>query len=212
MFRLSIVHEDERALVLCKPAGQPCIPGRGDIGEPLNIAAAAHIGGKAFVVHRLDLEASGLVVFAKDAQTHARLSLRFERRQVQKTYLAVVLGLLEGEGIIRGPIKEFGSGRMGVAALGKPSVTRYRLKRSLQEACLLEVSPETGRRHQIRVHLYSIKHPVLGDPLYGSKRPVGGLPRLMLHALELDFGLEDFPKLRAQAPADFEEALRGLKI
>ncbi len=207
MPELQIVYEDDRLLALSKPAGQPSIPGRGEIGEPINIAAERHVGAKVFIVHRLDREASGLIVFAKDARTHRELCARFEARGVRKTYLAAVQGEVAGEGVIRSPIKEFGSGRMGVGPGGKPSITRYRHLRALRAASLLEVEPLTGRRHQIRVHLYSIGHPILGDPLYGKDRPVGGAPRLLLHSLELDFQLQGIPQLRCQPGQDFEDAL-----
>jgi RluA family pseudouridine synthase len=202
---LEIVYEDERVLALSKPCGQPTIPGRGEIGEPLNRSAEKHAKRKVFVVHRLDREASGLVVFAKDAATHKRLSQRFEARQVHKKYLVAVQGELSGEGLVRSPIKEYGSGRMGVGEGGKPSQTRYRSLQTTKKATLLEVEPVTGRRHQIRVHLYSIGHPVLGDPLYGKDRPVGGAPRLLLHSLELDFDLGDIPKLRAEPGPEFDK-------
>jgi RluA family pseudouridine synthase len=194
-------------LALSKPAGQPSIPGRGEIGEPLNVSAARHAGAKVFIVHRLDREASGLIVFAKDARTHRDLCARFEAHEVKKKYLAAVQGEVSGEGVIRSPIKEFGSGRMGVGPGGKPSITRYRNLRPLRAASLLEVEPLTGRRHQIRVHLYSIGHPILGDPLYGQQRPVGGAPRLLLHSLELDFLLQGIPCLRCQPGDDFERAV-----
>lgn len=192
-------------MAVAKPSGQPTIPGRGEIGEPLNRAAERRAGGRLFVVHRLDREASGLVVFAKDARTHRQLCGLFEARKVSKLYLAACLGELAGEGVIQAPIKEFGSGRMGVGAGGKRSITRYRLRRALKGASLLEVAPVTGRRHQIRVHLYSIGHPVLGDPLYGKERPVGGAARLLLHSLALDFGLPGIPELRAEPGPDFEK-------
>jgi 23S rRNA-/tRNA-specific pseudouridylate synthase len=83
------------------------------------------------------------------------------------------------------PIKAFGSGRMGVNDKGKPSQTRFRILEKLGSSTLLEVEPLTGRRHQIRVHLFHMGHPVLGDPLYGKDRPVGGVSRLMLHACQL---------------------------
>lgn len=204
----AVVYEDRRLIAVSKPAGQLVIPGRGPQDEPLNRALERLSAGKVFVVHRLDKEASGLVLFAKDADTHRSLCLQFEGREVHKTYLALVAGALESDGAVERPLKEFGSGRVAVAAAGKPSLTRYRVKKRLPDATLLEVEPVTGRRHQIRVHLFSLGHPILGDPLYGSARPVGGAPRLMLHALEAVFKHEGkLLRLRAEPPDDFIAAL-----
>ena len=187
MKTLQIIYEDPHLIVVNKPAGQLVIPGRGEgEGKPLVDQVSSHIRKKAYVVHRIDRETSGLVAFAKDAPTHKELSQLWEGREVQKTYLAWVLGLMEKkEGLLDYPLKTFGSGRMGVDPKGKPSQTRYRVVKTEGKASLLEVELLTGRRHQIRVHLYHVGHPVLGDPLYGQERPVGGAPRLMLHAWRL---------------------------
>ena len=160
-------------------------------------------------MHRLDAATSGLVVFALDAAEHKRLSKAFEGREVRKTYLAAVLGAAcDGSG--SQPLKEFGSGRMAPAADGKPSHTSWRLRGKLAGASLLEVEPETGRRHQIRVHLNAAGFPVIGDPLYGPPpRPVGGAPRLMLHAWKLELPDDKGGVLRLEAgpPPDFAAVL-----
>lgn len=182
---LRIVYEDACLLAVDKPAGLLVIPGRGpEAGPVLLDAVTRHIGTKAFVVHRIDRETSGLVLFAKDAATHAALSRLFEKRRVRKSYLAVVSGAVAGPGRISAPIREFGSGRMGVDPRGKDAETKYRPLKTWGEppVTLLAVEPRTGRRHQIRVHLYSIGHPVLGDPQYGPGRPGAAGARLMLHA------------------------------
>jgi len=141
------------------------------------------MGAKAYTVHRIDKGTSGVVLFAKDAGTHRALSMAFEDRRMGKTYLALVHGAMEGEGKIVAPLKDRGSGRVSVHPKGKPSGTRWKAVRREGERTLLEVSPLTGRRHQIRVHLYSVGHPVVGDPLYGEKRGEEG--RMMLHAWKL---------------------------
>lgn len=207
---LETVFEDDRLIAVSKPAGQLMIPGRGPgPGLPLRQEVEAALGRKVFVVHRLDRDASGLAVFAKDAASHRSLCLAFEGRTVKKTYLAVVVGEVKEDGVVEAPLRPFGSGRMGVGQPGKASTTDYRVLRRLKGATLLEVQPRTGRRHQIRVHLYSIGHPILGDPLYGQERPVGGAPRLMLHALELAFSEGGFAglSLRAEPPEDFAKTL-----
>ena len=116
-------------------------------------------------------------------------------------------------GEIAEPLRTFGSGRVGVDPKGSEALTRYRRLERLQDADLLQVEPLTGRRHQIRVHCYAIGHPVLGDTRYGAVRPVGGAPRLMLHAAELRLPLTDAEPLtiRADPPADFESVLDGLR-
>jgi len=209
-----VIHEDAQLIVVDKPSGQVVIPGRGkDEGEPLVDQVTRHIGKKAFVVHRIDRETSGLVVFAKDAQTHQELSVLWEDRKVHKTYLALVQGVpSREEGTLDQPLKVFGSGRMGVDRKGKPSRTHYRIKESYGRAALLEVEPETGRRHQIRVHLYHLGHPVLGDTLYGEDRPVGGAPRLMLHAsgVVIPWGGRDL-HLACELPFDFLNFLKPFK-
>ncbi len=204
-----VLFQDDRVIAVDKPAGQLVIPGRGDAaGEPLNAAVARITGAPVLTVHRIDREASGVVVFAKDPDTHRDLSRQFELHQVRKLYRVAVLGVLDRDGVISKPIREFGSGRMGVGAGGKDAVTRYRVIAPLTEATLVEAEPETGRRHQLRVHFYSRQHPVLGDPLYGNPRPVGGAARLMLHAFSLAVTVGGAPVvLRAEPPADFAAVL-----
>ncbi len=208
--RLSVVYEDGRVLAVDKPVGLAVIPGRGLVEEPLSLLASRALGGKVFVVHRLDRGASGLVIFAKDAATHRDLSLLFEGRRMHKLYLALVQGRLEADGAVDRPLRAFGSGRMGLAStgVGKASLTRYRVLGRAEQAALLKAAPETGRRHQIRVHLHSLGHPILGDPLYGKNRPVGGVGRLMLHAWRLDFELHQACyRLCAPPGEDFLEVL-----
>jgi len=144
---------------------------------------AAHLGGKTWTVHRIDKGTSGLVLFARDADTHRALSLAFERREVRKTYLALVEGEVATGGVVKSPLKDRGSGRVSVHPQGKAAETRYEPRESREGRTLLEVRPLTGRRHQIRVHLYSMGHRIVGDPLYGKSR--GDEGRMMLHAWKL---------------------------
>ncbi|MBI5881944.1 MAG: RNA pseudouridine synthase [Elusimicrobia bacterium] len=206
---------------MAKPSGVPVIPGRSaptastaDSGPCLRAALEA-VRGPVFVVHRIDQDASGVVLFAKDRKTHRDLCLQFERRRTRKTYLAAVQGVVAGDGSVDRPIREFGSGRMGIAQGGyslpggKSALTRYRVLERFAAATLLEVEPVTGRRHQIRVHLYAAGHPILGDALYGKDRPVGGAPRLMLHGLEIGFFGADgeAKKVKCEPPEDFARVL-----
>ncbi|HVA66945.1 MAG TPA: RluA family pseudouridine synthase [Elusimicrobiota bacterium] len=216
---LRIVFEDGDVLAVCKPAGQAVIPGRGLIEEPLCLQARRRGGGKIFVVHRIDREASGVVVFAKNAPAHRRLCQDFESRRASKTYWAAVAGRPEDAGVIEKPLRLFGSGRMGAAAGGKASLTRYRTLERFPRAALVEACPMTGRHHQLRAHFFSTGCPILGDPLYGKPpRPVGGFPRLMLHALELSLPAptaaprEAAPMIfRAEPDEDFSRLLARLR-
>jgi RluA family pseudouridine synthase len=209
-----IVHEDDRLIALDKPSGMPAVRD-GSLGEDRSVHAwvSAYLGLPALVVHRLDLGTSGLIVFAKDRETHRRLSVAFEERAVRKTYLALVLGNLEAaSGEIDLRLRTFGSGRVAADPRGRPASTRYRVRERLLAVDLVEAIPATGRHHQVRAHLYAIGHPILGDPLYGSPRPVGGAERLMLHAVELTLPAADPSEgalsLIATPGADFDAVVR----
>jgi tRNA pseudouridine32 synthase / 23S rRNA pseudouridine746 synthase len=211
---IHLLHEDAHLLAVSKPSGQVVIPGRGDLpGEPLVTELEKHVGGKVYVVHRLDRGASGIVLFAKNPKAHRFLSMQFENREVTKMYRVLAQGAIPRGGRVDQPLRAFGSGRMGVHPQGKPSSTEFHVLEPFKEATLLEVAPLTGRRHQIRVHLFSIGHPVMGDPLYGKDRPVGGVLRLMLHAQSLEFRHPSGEKLTltVEPPADFEEVLTALR-
>lgn len=183
------------------------IPGRGDAasGDTIQAKVERRLGSKAFVVHRLDRETSGVLLFAKNADSHRDLSVQFESREIEKTYLALVFGHPPNSGEVKTPLREFGSGRVAVDLNGKPCATRWKVLKRAGGNSLLEVAPLTGRRHQIRVHLYSIGHPVLGDDLYGKDRPVGGAARLMLHAWKLAFRSKGMPvSIRCEPPPEFK--------
>lgn len=183
-----------------------------DPRRPLSLLVADYLKTKIWVVHRLDAATSGVIIFAKDRSTHRRLSLAFEGRTAAKTYLAAVLGEAP-EGRSDLPLKTFGSGRVGPSTEGKASSTVWTVRERLRNATLLEVSPKTGRRHQIRVHLNAAGHPVLGDKRYGKDRPVGGAPRMMLHAWKLEVPNADGSALCLEAPPppDFEAVLASLR-
>ncbi|MBK8576436.1 MAG: RNA pseudouridine synthase [Elusimicrobia bacterium] len=187
---MQVLYQDARVIAVHKPAGQLVIPGRGDSDILcLKDEMAAGLGGPVFVVHRIDRETSGIVLFAKDPDAHRFLCAAFEKQAVKKEYWAAVLGSPSpAEGFVASPLRAFGSGRMGPDPLGKPSRTEYSTVARWPGGALLAVRPVTGRRHQIRAHLAERGHPILGDPLYGPPpRPVGGAPRLLLHARALLF-------------------------
>jgi tRNA pseudouridine32 synthase / 23S rRNA pseudouridine746 synthase len=208
---VGVLYETDDYLAVDKPEGVVSVGSAGGLPELL---AAGH-PGRLFPVHRLDRGASGVIVFAKNAAAHRHLNGEFDRRAVAKTYLACVDGVLAvTSGRITAPIREFGSGRMGVdPRRGKPSTTEWKLSERLDDATLLRVHPATGRRHQIRVHLYHIGHPILGDPRYGDRVRQERFPRLMLHALAIGFALPSGERvdIEAAAPPSFEAVLAGLR-
>jgi RluA family pseudouridine synthase len=174
--------------VVNKLPGFAVIPGR-NISDNIVLVnlIEKQLNYKCLVVHRIDLETSGIVIFAKNPQAHRNLNIQFERREVKKNYLALVQGVIDRDTTVNLPIRQFGSGRMGVDPQGKPSLTEMRAIEKFPDVTLLDVYPRTGRRHQIRVHCYANGHPIMGDPMYGKDRPVGGILRLMLHAHQVKF-------------------------
>jgi tRNA pseudouridine32 synthase/23S rRNA pseudouridine746 synthase len=199
--RYKVLFEDDAILAVCKESGISAIPGRGDAeADSLLAVLESKYDRKLFVVHRIDRDTSGLIVFAKTAAAHRHLNIQFEKRLVKKAYLALVQGVPSGDQTIDAPVYEFGSGRMGIDTRGKNAITEFSVINRFTSAALLQVKPITGRRHQIRVHLYSIGHPILGDRTYGSSRPVGGVERLMLHAHTIEFVHPDKSLIQLEAP------------
>jgi RluA family pseudouridine synthase len=187
MIEPEILYEDENVILVNKPEGLASIHDKAGENKDLQTILAERCKQKVFVVHRLDKEVSGVIVYAKNESTHKELNKQFAERRVHKTYLALVHGEVRKEhGKINKPIREFGSGRMGVdEKKGKPSKTVYKVVQRFPSVTLLELNPTTGRRHQLRVHLYYIGHAIVGDIRYGDKSHQENFPRLMLHAKSL---------------------------
>ena len=210
---IRVLFEDADYLAADKPEGVVSIAEAGKGGLPELLADV--FPGRLFPVHRLDRGASGVIVYAKSADAHRHLNGQFDRREVRKTYLALVHGATgPASGLINAPIREFGSGRMGVdVRRGKPSSTEWKVAERLDGATLVRVYPATGRRHQIRVHLYHIGHSIVGDLKYGDLTLQSRYPRLMLHALEIEFALLSGERVTVEAPAprSFEDVCGGLR-
>jgi RluA family pseudouridine synthase len=210
---IRVLYEDPDYLAVDKPEGLVSVAGANTGGLPELLKDLAP--GKLYPVHRLDRGASGVIVFAKNAPAHRHLNGEFDRREVRKTYLAAVDGVVAtNRGQINAPLREFGSGRMGVdPKRGKPSSTAWKVAERLNGATLLRVRPASGRRHQIRVHLYHIGHPILGDLRYGDRARQERFPRLMLHALDIEFALPSGERVTVAAPVprSFEDVLAGLR-
>ena len=190
---LAVVHEDEDLLVIDKPAGLVVHPGSGNwSGTMLNALLHRAPGTKdlprAGIVHRLDKDTSGLLVVAKTEAAQTALVRQLQARTVKRTYLALVRGKVTAGGTVDAPIGRHPvqRTRMAVVAGGKPAVTHYRVRRRFAAHTLLECDLETGRTHQIRVHLASIGHPLEGDPVYAGKAR-GAFGRQALHAWKLAF-------------------------
>lgn len=207
---LDLVYEDRWLAVVAKPQGLVVHPAPGHPSGTL-VNALLHrctdlsgVGGvlRPGIVHRLDRDTSGLLVVAKDDEAHRALQAQFQSRSVRKIYLAVVLGRLSGEGVVDRPVGRHPTDRKKMAVdvpRGRPAVTRWRTLQALTGATLVECQLETGRTHQLRVHLASLGHPVAGDPVYGgvarargvrepqARAALGRLAGQALHAWRLGF-------------------------
>jgi len=177
-------------VVVDKPSGLLAVPGRGEAGRDCLSARLQDEVADALIVHRLDMGTSGLMVFARGLPALRKLSLAFEQRRVSKRYLAVVDGWLDDdEGRIDAPLIADWLARPRQIIdheIGKPSLTLWRvLAREPDRRTRLELTPVTGRSHQLRVHLASIGHPILGDGLYAAPAITDAAPRMLLHASAL---------------------------
>jgi len=214
---VEILFENEDLIVANKPEGLAAIPERQTQAESESLFGilCAERSERLYIVHRIDKDTSGLIVFARNAEAHRRLSMQFERRVVHKTYLALVHGVMSTEqGVIDKPLGRFGSGRVGInPQRGRSSLTEYLVLRRFPAYTLVEAYPKTGRRHQIRVHLYSIGHPIVGDRLYGDPAFQRDYPRMMLHAQKLTLRLPDEQPLTLEAPIpeSFERVLESVE-
>ena len=190
---LVVVYADDALLVVNKPAGLLCVPGRADLAfDALSLRAQACFHD-ALIVHRLDMATSGLVLFARGKIMQRLLSIAFAQRQVEKRYVTVVHGLLAHDsGAIELPLSadwEHRPRQRVDPVHGKASLTHYRvlMRDPLAQTTRLELQPVTGRSHQLRVHLQAIDHAIVGDPLYGYPLAAPAPARLMLHACSLRF-------------------------
>jgi RluA family pseudouridine synthase len=196
--QIRILFENNDLIAVDKPEGLASIPERNPKAICLLKLLGDERGQKIYVVHRLDKQVSGVILFAKNPETHRRLNQMFAHRRIAKTYLAWVHGDIASDGgVIDAPLRRFGSGRMAEDRLGgKPCVTEFAVDRRSPGFTRVRVHPVTGRKHQIRAHFFGIGHPIVGDALYGDKRVQRSFPRLMLHALSLEFELPEAGEIR----------------
>jgi 23S rRNA pseudouridine1911/1915/1917 synthase len=230
---LSVVHEDADVWVIDKPAGLVVHPGAGNpshtlqnalLGLDPTLAALPRAG----LIHRLDKDTSGLLVVARTPEAQTSLARQLMARTMSREYVAVCVGVMTGGGTVDEPIGRHRGDRlkMAIRASGRPAVTHYRILERFRAHTALRVKLDTGRTHQIRLHLSHIKYPIVGDPVYGGRfgLPRGATPDLIdtlrgfkrqaLHAGTLGF---DHPRtgepltLHADAPADFAQLITALR-
>lgn len=226
---LNVFYEDDSILVINKPAGLIVHPGAGNPSGTLANALLYRYPElravpRAGIVHRLDKDTSGLLIVARQLQSHADLAAQLQSGDVGRKYIALVNGEMTTGGSInaaigRHPVERT---RMAVTATGKPAITHYRVRRRYRACTLLDVRLETGRTHQIRVHMAHRRFPLVGDPVYGKKIKASGnvnavklsaFPRQALHAenLSLVHPRDGRPcEWSAPLPSDFQELLDGL--
>ena len=199
---LNIVYEDSEVLALDKPSGLLSVPGKGPELADCLISRVQTVFPHALLVHRLDRDTSGVMIFGLSPHAQRHLGLQFEKRQMKKTYVARVWGTVaEDTGTVDLPLCVDWPNRPKQHVnyeKGKASVTDWKvLRREADGTTRMRLMPQTGRSHQLRVHMLEIGHPILGDPFY-AEGPAGDFPRLMLHAEEL----------RLRSPADG----RGVRV
>lgn len=184
---LEILHEDHELIAVLKPAGLLSVPGKGDHLADCLLARVQAAFPTALLVHRLDRDTSGVMIFAASPHAQRHLGLQFEKRQTRKTYIARVAGhMAEAEGTIDLPlIVDWPNRPLQMVCLetGKQAITDYKLLKSGGGESRVRLTPLTGRSHQLRVHMAALGHPILGDPFYSQDAET--YPRMMLHAQEL---------------------------
>ncbi len=185
---LDILHHDHELLLVNKPSGLLSVPGKGEHLSDCLTSRVQEAFPEALLVHRLDMDTSGVMVFGLTPHAQRHLGLQFEKRQVKKTYVARVWGVIgEKTGEVDLPLIVDWPNRplqKVCHETGKPAQTEWRVMRTGENETRVRLYPRTGRSHQLRVHMLSLGHPILGDPFYATG-PARDFPRLMLHAESL---------------------------
>jgi tRNA pseudouridine32 synthase/23S rRNA pseudouridine746 synthase len=186
---IEYVYSDEHIIIVDKPANMLSVPGRTPDKQDCLIHRVQKQFPDARIVHRLDFSTSGLMVIAQNRESHRMLSRQFENRETKKTYVAKVYGQPEQpSGVLDLPLRcdwERRPLQIVDDQLGKKALTHWRIIERFENSCLVELSPTTGRTHQLRVHMQSMGHPILGDELYAHEAAYSMADRLNLHAKKL---------------------------
>lgn len=203
---LDILHDDHEVVLVNKPSGLLSVPGKGPELADCLIARVQAVFPMALLVHRLDRDTSGVMIFALTPHAQRHLGLQFEKRQTKKTYVARVWGQMsEKTGTVDLPLIVDWPNRpkqMVCHETGKQAQTDWRVIRSSAEETRVRLMPKTGRSHQLRVHMLALGHPILGDPFYATGK-ARDFPRLMLHSETLQFRHPDGgqgTRITAKAP------------
>jgi 23S rRNA pseudouridine1911/1915/1917 synthase len=223
---LDVIYEDDDIIVINKAKGMVVHPGNGNADGTLANAVLAWakgslsgIGGeiRPGIVHRLDKDTSGIIIVAKNDKAHIDLSEQIKDRKVVKKYIALVRGIIpEDEATINMPIgrSKIDRKKMAVDKEGKVAITHFKVLKRFEKYTLLELKIDTGRTHQIRVHMSYIKHPVVGDMVYSSGKNEFGVEGQMLHAYSLDFThpvTKEKMHLEAELPEYFKDVINRLE-
>lgn len=203
---LNVLHEDAQVLLVDKPSGLLSVPGKGAHLADCLLSRVQEAFPGALLVHRLDRDTSGVMIFAMTSHAQRHLGLQFEKRMTKKTYVARVWGVMEAKSgqvdlplIVDWPNRP----RQKVChETGKPAQTDWRVIKVQDGTTRVRLFPKTGRSHQLRVHMQALGHPILGDPFY-AEGPARDFPRLMLHSEELRFNHPDggrSMKIRSKTP------------
>jgi len=213
---MKIIHLDKHLLVVDKPADLSVLPNGWEKDALFLVKMLEEEFGKIFIIHRLDKVTSGVMVFARDAGSHRALNIQFENHEVEKIYHAIVEGNPKWEEkITKHPLRvNVGHKHRTIVddRNGKSSETRFKVLKRYTSAALVEARPRTGRTHQVRVHAYSLGHPLVGDILYGAQK-TETIARPALHALSLTFThpfTQERLTFNAGYPRDFATALKLL--
>lgn len=234
--KIDIVYEDEAIIAINKPSQILVIPDHWDPNKPsiISMLQDRYPENKIYIIHRLDKDTSGIVLFARTEQAHKYLNQQMEQRQVEKIYSAIVKGEVTEDGFIDLAIDTSpgSKGRMMIRKKGKKSLTEYKVIERFKGFTYLKVIPKSGRTHQIRVHLYAIGYPLAIDPLYGNNQPIflsklkrnyrfkldqeerPLIDRLTLHAAEIGFthpGTGEPVRIATELPKDMRAILHALR-
>ena len=215
---MNIIFRDKHILVVDKPSGIPVLPDGWEKDAPYLVKMLEEEFGKIWIIHRLDKITSGVMIFARDAESHRVLNMQFENRKAGKIYHAILEGNPKwDEKIAKHPLR-VNVGHKHRTAVdnrnGKPSETQFRILRRWQASTLVEAMPMTGRTHKVRVHAYALGHPLVGDFLYGAQK-TNLISRPALHALSLTIShpvTHEKLTFKAEYPQDFATALKFLSV